>query len=262
VLIAVNDVELSVAEHGTGDPLVLVHGFTGSADDWADVVGPLAADRRVITVEHRGHGDSTNTGDASTYTFDQLESDFAGVVEHLDLPPFDLLGHSMGGIVAMRYALRRPERLRSLILMDTGAQASEDHGNHQWMRAGFQNARENGMEAVAEVIAPFLGVGEAGDRARAHLRRNFARMDLEAFTTLGEELLTHESVLPQLESLALPTTVVVGENDTGLRGASVDLAATIRGAVLEVIVEAGHSPQAEQPEAWLKAINGHLARRP
>jgi pimeloyl-ACP methyl ester carboxylesterase len=69
VLISVNDVELSVAEHGAGDPLVLVHGFTGSADDWAGVVGPLSADRRVITVEHRGHGDSTNTGDASTYTF-------------------------------------------------------------------------------------------------------------------------------------------------------------------------------------------------
>ena len=103
---------------------------------------------------------------------------------------------------------------------------------------------------------PFLGVGEAGDRARAYLRRNYARMDVEAFTTLGEELLTHESVLPQLESLALPTTVVVGENDTGLRGASVDLAATIRGAVLEVIVDAGHSPQADQPEAWLRVITG------
>ena len=262
MLIAVGTVELSVAVHGSGDPLVLLHGFTGSADDWADVVDTLSVERQVVTVEHRGHGDSTNTGDAATYTFDQLVADFHGVVEELGLAPFDLLGHSMGGIVAMRYALRHRDRLRSLLLMDTGAQASSDNGSHKMMRGGFTTAREHGMGAVAESIAPFLGVGEAGDRAREYLRRNYARMDLEAFTTLGEELLTHASVLPQLAGLDLPTTVLVGEDDTALRGASDDLAATIPGAVLEVIAGAGHSPQADQPEAWLRVVTDHLARRP
>ena len=55
---------------------------------------------------------------------------------------------------------------------------------------------------------------------------------------------------------------MVGEDDTGLRGASDDLAATIPGAVLEVIAGAAHSPQAEAPETWLRVVTDHLARRP
>lgn len=262
MLIAVNDVELSVAVHGSGDPLVLVHGFTGNASDWDGVVGPLAAHRQVITVEHRGHGDSTNTGDASTYTFDQLVSDFAGVADHLDLQGYDLLGHSMGGIVAMRYALGNPGRLRSLILMDTGAGASEPGASHDLMRGGFALAATDGMMAVYELIAPFLGEGEAGDAARAHVRHGYERMDAVAFTTLGEELLVHRSVLAELAALDVPTTVMVGENDGGLRGAADDLAAIIPGAVLEVIADAGHSPQTDQPAAWLAVVEAHLARRP
>jgi pimeloyl-ACP methyl ester carboxylesterase len=260
VLIAVGDVELAVVRHGAGDPLVLLHGFTGSALDWDGVVGALCAAREVITVEHRGHGASTNTGDAASYRFDQLVDDLHGVVEHLDLPPFDLLGHSMGGIVAMRYALRHRDRLRSLLLMDTGAQATPGP-SAGWMRAGMERGLRDGMLAVYEAIEPYLGEGEAADATRARMRASYAAMDPIAFAQLGEELLTHESVLPQLASLDLPTTVLVGEDDTGLRGASDDLAATIPGAVLEVIPGAAHSPQLEARDAWLAVVEGHLARR-
>lgn len=262
MLIPVNGVELAVRRHGHGDPLVLLHGFTGSGRDWDGVVGPLSATREVITVDHRGHGGSTNTGDAATYAFDQLVADFAGVADELGLERFDLLGHSMGGIVAMRYALTHPGRLRSLVLMDTGAQASADDGSHQMMRGGFAVAREQGVMAVYELIAPFLGAGEAGDAAREGVRRSYEQLDVVAFTTLGEELLVHGSVLPQLATLDVPTTVVVGEDDHGLRPAADDLAATIPGAVLEVIAGAAHSPQAEQPEAWLRVVEDHLGRRP
>jgi 3-oxoadipate enol-lactonase len=94
------------------------------------------------------------------------------------------------------------------------------------------------------------------------MRQSYERMDVVAFTTLGDELLTHESVLPQLAGLRVPTTVMVGEDDDGLRAASEALAATIPGAVLEVIADAGHSPQADQPTAWLRVVHDHLARRP
>jgi pimeloyl-ACP methyl ester carboxylesterase len=218
------------------------------------VVGPLSGHRRVITVTHRGHGGSTNTGDAATYTFDQLVADFGAVVDALDLPAFDLLGHSMGGIVAMRYALRHPGRLRSLVLMDTGGAASLDTSSHGWMRAGFGIARDQGLMAVHAVIAP--AVPEA-DQDR--VRRAWEGLDVEAFTTLGEELLGHGSVLPPLAGLDLPTTVLVGADDTGLRASADDLATTIPGAALVVIAEAGHSPQADQPDAWLAAVEAHLA---
>jgi pimeloyl-ACP methyl ester carboxylesterase len=118
------------------------------------------------------------------------------------------------------------------------------------------------MDAVYAAIDPYLGEGEEGERVRAHVRSCYATMDPIAFVELGEELLAHESVLPQLAELDLPTTVLVGADDTGLRGASDDLAATIPGAVLEVIADAGHSPQTDQPDAWLAVVQAHLARRP
>jgi pimeloyl-ACP methyl ester carboxylesterase len=226
------------------------------------VVDDLAALRQVITVEHRGHGASTNTGDAATYTFDQLVADFGQVADALGLGRFDLLGHSMGGIVAMRYALADTDRLRSLVLMDTGAAASPEGPQHAWMRAGFELSREGGMAAVFEVIAPFLGEGDAGDQARAEVRAKYDRMDPVAFRALGEELLAHPSVLDRLATLTVPTTVIVGEHDTGLRPESDALAATIPGAVLVVIPDAAHSPQVENREAWLEAVIAHLQRTP
>ncbi len=260
MLIGVNGVELEVERHGAGDPFVLLHGFTGSGQDWAGVVDDLGLVREVITLDHRGHGRSTNTGDAATYTFDQLVADLTAAVDRLGLERFDLLGHSMGGIVAMRYALDHPDRLRSLVLMDTGGQASPEGPQHAWMRAGFDLSREGGMAAVFEVIAPFLGEGDAGDRARAEVRAKYDQMDPVAFQTLGEELLRHGSVLDRLASLPVPTTVVVGEHDTGLRPESDALAAAIPGAVLVVIPDAAHSPQVENRDAWLEAVTEHLQR--
>lgn len=259
MLIPVNGIELSVVVHGDADgpALVLLHGFTGRAGDWDGVVDDLAVGRRVVTIDHRGHGESTNTGDAATYTFEQLALDLAGVVDHLGLDRFDLLGHSMGGIVSMLYVLAHPERVRSLVLMDTGSRPSRDETSAGFMRAGIERARAEGLTAVYEGLAPFL----PDDESRAGVRTNFERMDPLAFAELGEALLTYRSMLDELATLTMPTTVLVGEHDTGLRGAADDLAATIPGATLVVIPDAGHSPQVENRSAWLEAVLTHLAGR-
>ena len=95
-------VTLAVDDRGSGDatPLVLIHGFTGGRIDWADVIDDLATDRRVVAWDHRGHSDSTNTGDPATYTFDQLVEDAVAALGALELDRFHLLGHSMGGVGA------------------------------------------------------------------------------------------------------------------------------------------------------------------
>lgn len=253
-------IELAHATYGTGFPLVLVHGFTGSSLDWIDVVEPLAQGRRVITLDHRGHGESPNPGDAATYSFDQLVVDMTGLLDRLELEQFDLLGHSMGGIVAMRYALLHPERVRSLVLMDTAAGAMA--GAADFMRAGIELVRTQGTGALFELIQGFLGTGARADVLRARQRTKLEQMDPVAFTELGEELLTYPSVLDRLATLDIPTTVVVGENDTGLRPAADALAATIPGAVLVVVPDAAHSPQDENRDAWLAAVESHLARQP
>jgi 3-oxoadipate enol-lactonase len=158
----------------------------------------------------------------------------------------------------MRYTLENPGRVRSLVLMDTAAGAAAD--NAQMMRAGIEMVRTQGTAALYELIQGFLGDGDAADAQRARVRRKLAQMDPVAFTELGEELLTYPSVLGRLGGIAVPTTVIVGVDDHGLRGAADDLATAIPGAELVVIPDAAHSPQEENRDAWLDAVRHHLSR--
>ncbi len=256
--IDVGDIQLATWEHGHGEPFVLVHGFTGSSLDWVDVVDPLAATHRVLTLDQRGHGRSSNTGDEATYSFDQLVADFGSYVDAVGLESFHLLGHSMGGMMAMRYALAAPDRLKSLILMDTAAAPAK--GAPEMMRTGLQLAREHGLNAVFEAISPFLATSPRGEITLERMRTKWGQMDVAAFLALGAELLEHESVLDQLATLRIPTTVILGENDHGLRHASEALAAAIPGAHFAIIPNAGHSPQEDDPAAWLAAVAAHFER--
>ena len=250
--LAVNGVELAYSTYGAGNEgptLLLCHGFTGAASDWDGVVETLAQDGPVVTYDHRGHGHSTNTGDRATYRIEQLVDDLAAVVDTLALDRFDLLGHSMGGMVAMRYALRRPEQLRSLILMDTAARPAPALA--AYLKPAIGKVREGGASALAEL---------AQLRPEGPDRRKLEQMDPVAFEVLGTALADSASVLDDLRTLRIATTVIVGQDDTAFVTASHDLAGAIPGSVLEVIPGAAHSPQVENRDAWLAAVRGHLAR--
>jgi pimeloyl-ACP methyl ester carboxylesterase len=263
--VAVGDVLLRCDDAGSGDPpLLLLHGFTGAALDFVDVIPALATSRRVVAYDQRGHGDSTNTGDASTYTFDQLTADLAAFVGARLSTPFDLLGHSMGGIISLRYVLAYPERVRSLVLMDTGAAPAAKLG--EVFGPLTQLGREQGMAAVFATVKQFWvqQADASGQPAPAvtmqRVESKFTRMDPEAFGAFSEALGEYPSMVERLGEIRCPTTVLVGENDTGLRASADVLAEGIRGAELVVIPDAGHSPQEDQPQLWTEAVQHHLAR--
>ena len=265
VVLAVDD---RGAQHDvSATPLVLIHGFTGGRIDFADVIDELATDRRVVAWDHRGHNDSTNTGDASTYTFDQLVADAVAAVDLLGLDRFHLLGHSMGGVVAQRLVLEHPGRVESLILMDTLASPTlaipED-----MIETAVGIGRTKGMAALADAMDAAAGraggasVALEADREKIAARNRYKliNMDVEAFGALATELRTFSPLLPRLGEISCPTTVIVGEFDLPFREQSVAMAEAISGAELVVIDGAAHCPQEERTEAWLTAVRDHLAR--
>ena len=255
----VGDVDLAYECRGSGPPFVLVHGWTGSGRGWHPAADPLTRRVTVVTYDQRGHGRSTNVGDPEAYTFDLLVDDLAGLVDVLALEPFHLLGHSMGGAVAMRYALRAPERVRSLVLLDTGAKSAA--GSIDLMQPLIDIVEAGGLPAYITAALPYVGPpGPAGEDRRALFTWDIEHLDPVAFVTLARALCSSPSVLDELAGLRTPTTVIVGEDDTHLRAASDEMASTIPGAVLEVIAGAAHIPHHEQPEAWLAAIEAHLDR--
>ena len=255
------------AGEGGGRPFVLVHGFTGSSDDFVDLLPDLSRRGETVLVDQRGHGDSTNTG---AYTFDQLVEDLVGFLDAHGGGPCDLLGHSMGGMVALRLALAHPERLASLVLMDTSPgpieampkavrSAVAEIGRTQGMGAVYQLMRDNMGSAD---LAPSMRrrMEADGERYWERIAAKLERMDPDCFDRLGQALGDHVPVTTRLGAISVPTTVIVGEEDKPFREPSEAMAEGIPDAELVVIPKAAHSPQYENTEAWLVAIHGHLDR--
>lgn len=270
--VRVGDLEMCFEEAGQGArPFMMVHGFTGSSDDFADVLPALASRGRTLAPDLRGHGGTSRPGAPADYTFERLAEDVLGFLDAAGAPRVDLLGHSMGGMVAQLVALQAPERVASLILMDTAAGPVLREAR-PFFEAGGRLARQAGMEALFQLSrANFAGqarrapamarcverMGE--ERFWARMRAKSLAMDPEAFATLGPLLCTHDGVAHRLGEIRCPTTIVVGDQESPpLAQGSRALAAAIPGAKLVVIEDAAHSPQLENPEAWLAAVLGHL----
>ena len=117
---AVDGLRLRYLEWGksSSDPIVLVHGFSSTADAWTNVGEVLEADYHVIAPDLRGHGESEWDPQAR-YSDDQLAADVHALTQQLDLPPFTLIGHSMGGAVAFTYAATYPEDVKRLVIEDS-----------------------------------------------------------------------------------------------------------------------------------------------
>jgi pimeloyl-ACP methyl ester carboxylesterase len=271
----VHDVDLAWSQQGSspaGTPtFVLCHGYTGSSHDFALVVDALSADRRVLTLDHRGHGHSTKTGHLDGYTIEQLSADLTALVEAEGGGPVDLLGHSMGGRVVMGLVLDRPDLVHSLILMDTSAWSFLPPDKEiRDLVHGFIHTFDpaNGMPASMSLGGPEDKLTEAATPARWREEKDaiFAGMDPYAVKALGAALLGEAadeddgtSLRDRLPAIACPTTVIVGEHDHPLVDQAPALASEVAEGRLTVIAGAYHSPQVTHAAEWLAAVEDHLA---
>ena len=110
----VNGLKMYYEVHGSGDPVVLLHGaFTTITNNWTRWIGELSKTRKVIAVEMQGHG---RTADIKRdFSYENLADDVAALLDHLKIPSADLIGYSMGGGVAMQCAIRHPEKVRKVV---------------------------------------------------------------------------------------------------------------------------------------------------
>jgi pimeloyl-ACP methyl ester carboxylesterase len=269
----VNGVDLAWSERGSGPggtpTFVLCHGFTGSSHDFALEVDALAADRRVVVLDQRGHGHATKTGQLEGYSVEQLAADLAAFLDTVGEGPVDLLGHSMGGRVAMHVTLARPDLVHSLILMDTSAWSFLPPDEEvRAMVHGFIDAFDptGGMPATLSLGGPEDVLIEARTPAEWRKEKDaiFAGMDAFAVKALGNELMgdaaaDDRSLRANLPAIACPTTVIAGERDHPMVDQAPALAAEVADGRLVVIPGAYHSPQLTHAAEWRAAVGAHLA---
>ena len=250
--------------NSTEPPLVLLHGFTGHRDDFIEVLPRLAERRRVIAPDLRGHGNSVNQSGPHGWGFDQFVKDLIALLDHLEIERCDLLGHSVGGFVALRFALAHPERVRTLIFLCTAPEVPTTLSKTALERAA-DIADARGIEGLQEIVEK-AGRPEVSDTIRGwgerywhHHRRRLGAMSPESYREIGRAFIDSPSLVERLSTLTHSTLVLVGEHDADwLPGA--DLFEQNLPRVDRITLDdAEHHPHQENSSAWLEAVEAHLA---
>jgi pimeloyl-ACP methyl ester carboxylesterase len=266
-------VDLDVLEAGSGArKVLLVHGFTGAKEDFADHLDQLAAlGWHVVAPDLRGHGTSSAPTGTDGYTLKAFAGDVVALTDALGWDDLVLLGHSMGGMIAQLAALELgPVRLRGLVLMDTS------HGpiggiDAELVATGKALVSAGGMTALVEATRDGDGALDTEANQRVLATRPGYREFGEAKSlacspdmwvgVVDEVLATQADRLADLAASLtdVPTLVIVGEQDTPFVPHAERMASSMGQARLAVIADAGHSPQFENPDAWFEVLAGFLA---
>ncbi len=262
--IAINGAQLYYEDTGagsTGETIVFSHGLLWSLEMFRPQMDHLRERYRCIGYDHRGQGKSGDV-DVRSIGMEGLFQDAAELIEQLGLGPVHFAGLSMGGFVAMRMAARRPDLLRSLILMETSAD-SEPEENIGRYRAMNAVARYAGLRFVAERVMPimfgkeFLTDPARGDERAAWLER--LKNNRRSIWRAVNGVVDRDPIAPELKRIDMPTLIVVGEQDVATVPEKAErLHAAIKNSKLVRIPGAGHTSTIEQPKRVNAALDEFL----
>lgn len=252
---------------GDGTPIVLVHGFGGAASNWVELAGALARSRRVLVPDLPGHGGSSAL--AATPSLAPYADRVALVAEHEGFLPAAFAGHSLGAVVAVRIAERRPDAVAALVLV-AAAGISSGTRRAKWI------IKVVALTQPGRLIAPFAATLARSPLLRRLTFDGWATADATALTPLAAEgflappalhtdvlgaaeALTAEDPRQALARIHCPSLVIWGADDPQVPlGDAFDYARRLQ-APLRVVAGCGHLVIAERPDACLDAIESFLA---
>jgi len=272
----IRDVTLNVKVFGKGYPLALMHGGPGADLFTMIEFRPLADQFTLVLYDHRCNGRSTGA-EVSSMTWENLTADADALRERLGFDKWAVLGHSFGGMVALEYALRYPQSLSHLLLVDTCGDArwARENAPETVAKRGFnpetvEAAQRffHGQIAPDEMFSSMMKFGSAyyyhnhlgpWKMARLMPTRLRTKMRPEAMIFGFSQLLKGWAVMDRLGEIKVPTLVMAGEDDFQFPPEhQEELAAGIPNARLKIIEQAGHNSPDEQPAQVLGAVRDFL----
>jgi len=262
----VNGATLWYEEHGAGpETVVFAHGLLWSGRMFDAQVAELADRFRCVTFDFRGQGQSEVT--AGGYDMETLADDAAALIEALGCAPCHFVGLSMGGFIGMRLAARRPELVRSLVLIETSADPEPAANVPRYRLLGgiVRLLGTFGMRLVMpKVMRIMFGRTFLGDPAREADRRLWRERGManrpQGIIRALDGVIERKPIYDELGKIAVPTLVMVGDEDVATVPAKAErIHAAITGSRLVVIPGAGHTSSVEQPDVVNAALEGFLA---
>ena len=261
--VTVNGVTLFYEEMGAGaDTVVFSHSYLVDSTHFAPQMQALSDRYRCIAYDHRGHGRSQVT--QGGYDMENLYTDAVAFIEALQCPPCHFVGLSTGGFIGMRIGIRRPDLLKSLILMDTSADPEPEENVKQYKLLMVIVRWLSWWPAIGKVMPLFFTERFLRDPARQdevkEWKRRITSGDKKAGIQFGKGIFSRAGVYDELSTISVPTLVVVGENDMATPVARAQrIAEKIPGAKLAIIPGAGHLCTVEEPAVVTGAIEEFLS---
>jgi len=275
-LVQLNGTELFVKRMGTGEPIVIVHGGPVLEHGYLlPHLEPLAKDYELIFYDQRLSGRSAGTAEPESVRVANFVDDIEALRQELGLGPIHLMGHSWGGMLAMRYAIRYSDNLRSLILLDSMAASSELwHAEEAALGERITAEAKVGITAFQETaafrrrepeaIATMLRMSfrsQFTDPTNAALLELFVPDDyVSRSSQFGAMMVDLESFdfHADLAGVTVPALVLYGADEPGATLGGAAIAAALPNDIHTLISGSGHFPFIENPAAFLEAVRSFL----
>lgn len=240
-------VKIYYEEHGSGETIFLTHGYSATSQMWEGQISSLSKKYRVITWDMRGHGQSDSPRDLSRYTEAHTVDDMAAILDECEIDKAVIAGLSLGGYMSLAFNLRYPERVLALMLFDTGPGFKNDNARESWNNTARKRAKileAEGLDSLGK-----------SDEVRISSHRSAAGLANAARGMLTQ---VDDRIIKSLPNINAPTLVLAGENDKPFLAATDYMIFKIPDARKEIIPDAGHAANINQPELFNRAVLNFL----
>ena len=256
--IRLRDIEMYYEETGQGTPLLLIHGLGSSARDWEKQVPYFSKGYRVITFDVRGHGQTDKP--KGPYSVKLFAEDTAEFMKTIGVESAHVVGISMGGMIAFQLAVTAPERIKSLVIANTGSELIvRSFRDFLQVMQRKLIVRVLGMRKMGEVLSKRLFPDPGFEDIQKIFVERWAENDPRAYRDSMQGLLGW-SVTEQLSSIECPTLILSADHDYTSVEVKESIVAKMPNAKLVVIPNSRHAVPVERPEEFNRIVGEFLAK--
>jgi len=249
-----NGIDLWYKDGGRGPALLLSHGYSATGAMWAPQRPVLESAWRLITWDMRGHGQTESPADPARYSEELTVADMRALLRHLGVERAVVGGLSLGGYMSLAFYRAHPEMVRALVVCDSGPGYRNTEARAAWNQRAVDRASDLERDGLDALRTSSREMQEA-------MRRHRSAQGL-AHAARGMLAQRNSSVIDSLPDVRVPTLIIVGDRDTPFLAPCEYMAKKIAGARLEVIRDAGHASNLDQPEAFNAALLDFLSALP
>jgi 2-succinyl-6-hydroxy-2,4-cyclohexadiene-1-carboxylate synthase len=258
-----NDVTYYVNVMGEGEPLLFLHGFTGNHETWLEVAKTLSKQYMCIMPDIIGHGNTDHPNRSERYSVEEVSNDLSNILQALNVSKVNLLGYSMGGRLALSFAILKPKNVKTLILESASPGLQDESERNKRILQDTKLAdmiTDKGIQHFVEYWEK-LSLFESQNKLHAEKRKKINKQRLSnnqiglANSLLGMGTGAQPSWWEQLQLLKMPVLLITGELDKKFCEIAKRMKERIEECEWIILPDVGHAIHVENPEMFGKIVS-------